>query len=779
LILTIDFECRSAVTDLDKTGAWPYWLHPSTEVLCLAVKVDNQAPYLWRPGMATAWLDSLVEQAEEIHAHNVQFELAGWHCVMVARHGLRPLPFHKVRCSAAVAAMHALPRPLAGACTALGLPVQKDKKGHSLMLKMCKPRAPRQAEWQEMDARWGHLEEYQGLKAAYHGAKKDKLASMCKYAVYNWKESMRPMLLWNESPQELEDLGAYCCQDVDAEYGLAEYLGPLPPAELEVFRHDIIINTRGVCIDVEMVGRAIAMIREYEGRLLQELTELTGGRVGSPRQVQASKTWLSEQGVVLLTLDKDAVKAALALELPPVARRFLEIRRSLAKSSTAKYEAARRMTCPDSRLRGFAMYHGAATGRFTGKGVQLQNLPRGVFDLEDPESAAAFWEAVKIVCTGTLDQLIEKHGDPMPVLSSLVRPVLVAEHGKTLFVADFSAIEGRGLAWLAGDEWVLEAYRAYDRGEGPDMYMVTAGKILDKDPQTISKKERKNPGKIADLACGYYGGVGAIDRFGGSVPEDAAAWWTIEALKEINRPQVSTWAPGYVPAPEEQEKAEAPLRAYAALEEYLASQEITDATVEACRAAGWPMPTEGEIFTVWAQDVVDKWRKNRPGTVKFWRGVEAAAVKCVETGAPQGYGKINFYMDRVFLACVLPSGRRLFYPFPKLLNRETQWGHKKQLSAMTTDAETKQWVRRFLHGGILTENINQALCRDILTEAMLRLEASGFPIVLHVHDEAGAEVDPTERTLEEYISIMTQVPTWAPGFPIAAAGWVGQRYRKD
>jgi len=777
--LTIDFESSSVVTDLNRTGPWPYWMHPSTQVLCVAFKPDGAIPWLWFPGQDIGAVNYAIERADQVIAHNVQFELAGWHCKMVPLYGAVPIPFHKVRCSSSLAAMYALPRSLDGACSALGLPVQKDKAGHALMLKMCKPRAPRKAEWTQLDAQYGHLQEYQGLRNAYHSAKKDKLLAMCYYAMVHWTEEFKNFLLWHESPEELQALGAYCLQDVEAEHALVDYLGELPPMELEVFRHDIIINTRGVQIDTGMVANAIRMIREYENRLLLELEALTGGAVRSPKQVAASKSWLAAQGVHLDTLDKAAVAAALKLDLPEHARRFLEIRRSLAKSSTAKYEAARRMTCQDGRLRGFAMYHGAATGRFTGKGMQLQNLPRGIFDLEKDEDARNFWEAVEMVRAGNLDQLIEKFGDPMPVLSSLIRPVIIARHGHYLIVADFSAIEGRGLAWIAGEEWVLDAYRAYDRGEGPDMYMVTAGKILGKDPREISKKERKSPGKIADLACGYYGGVGAIDRFGGKVPEEEKARWTLEALRELNRPGPISWAPGYVPTPEERERAEIPARAFSHLEAYLDNSPQDQATLDSIRAARWPMPADHEVFEAWAGDVVRKWRKSRPETVKFWKGVEAAAIKAVQTGAPQTYGKVTFAMDRVFLTCTLPSGRRLFYPFPKILSRETKWGVRSQLSAMTVDAETKQWVRRFLHGGILTENIVQALCRDILVEAMLRLEAHGFPIVLHVHDEAGAEVPIGARSLEEFKAIMTQVPQWAAGFPISAAGWVGERYRKD
>ena len=460
----------------------------------------------------------------------------------------------------------------------------------------------------------------------------------------------------------------------------------------------------------------------------------------------------------------DTVKAALKGELPDDARRFLQIRQSLAKSSTAKYEAAKFMACSDGRMRGFAMYHGASTGRFTGKGIQLQNLPRGVFDLgQKPDkdgrkpSEDAFWLAVELVQRGSLDGMTLEFGDPMPILSSVIRPLLLAAPGHELMAADFSAIEGRGLAWAAGEQWVLDAYAAYDRGEGPDMYMVTAGKILGKPGHEITKAERKSPGKIADLACGYYGGVGAIEKFGGQVPEaDKPKWaeaWMRRELKDnpAALEALDGWPGGF----------------------------DTQGLV-ALAQAGWPVPSDYEVFEIWAKDVVTKWRESRPLTVALWKGLEQAAVQAVETGEPRSYGRILYQVEGPFLTCRLPSGRKLYYPFPKLAVREMPWGGSQlQLSHNVVDSTTKQWVRRFAHGGVLTENVIQALCRDILVEALLRLEANGFPIVLHVHDEAVAEVPTGTRTLEEFIRVMTVPPAWADGFPISASGWTGERYRKD
>lgn len=1068
--LTIDFETRSIVTELGKTGAWPYAEHPTTRALCMALKADDNPPVVWVPAWVRSVIDTtqhdipligndsvcrMLGSADLIEAHNVQFELAVWFHVLHRREGFPELPMHKLRDSAAVAAVHSLPRPLGQACEVMGVEQQKDNEGKALMLKMCKPRAPRKAEWEALDQKFGDDPLYKGMKAAYVSASKEKLVAMCLYAVRNWHPRMEGMFLWHEDPEDIVRICKYCMQDVEAEHALSSALGPLPDMELPVFQHDLVINTRGIRVDTDMARAALRMIAEHERRLLSELDALTNGTVRSVKQIDASRNWLASRGVQMDNMAADTVSDALKGEMPADARRFLEIRQSLGKSSTAKYEAALHQTCSDGRLRGFAMYHGASTGRWSGKGIQLQNLPRGVFDMEKEESEEAFWKAVDIVRGGDLDALMLEFGDPMPILSSVIRPLVTAAPGHEFIVADFSAIEGRGLAWLAEEEWVLEAYRAYDRKEGPDMYMVTAGKILGKPGHEVTKTERKNPGKIADLACfapdtrvltsngvkgiaevttldllwdgtewvrhdgviykgvrevievcdvkvtpdhlirtgrtwkralelatrectlfqaletgseslpslgprrfsggsthslpswysvlaernhtgctrptygeerprvatcaqrsragrtgrttsptlmcapmmstaaafstalrhalaaattlttgptpttagvgytcatsggmtvghtcpiwshlkggttrilnwialmltgatnraisalspgkktpgtnapsktssgvskswspvfdilnsgprncftilsdrgplvvhncGYYGGPGAIANFGGKCPKEDRPKWIIEFIRRTLKKGGNEEAIG-------------------ALEAYISSLGLllSEDTLRPLKDGGWPYPTEDDIFELWARDVVTKWRDSRPKTKALWHGLEAAAINTVETGESTSYGRISYHIKGPFLVCVLPSGRPIHYPFPRLIQREIAHENgtftKLQLSHMTVDSTTKQWVRRFAHGGVLTENVIQALCRDILANANLNLEQAGFPVILHVHDESGSEVPTNTRTLDEFKRVMTIPPWWADGFPIAAAGWVGERYKKD
>ena len=340
--LTIDFESRSRC-DIRACGPWVYAEHPSTEILCLAVKQGRdtarilpatfdmaQAAKFQRLPVFEGRISSVVDDADIIEAHNAEFETAMWHHICHRRWGWPDLPLEKMRCSAAKAATCALPRDLDGACRALGLPVQKDRAGHALMLKMCKPRKPTKNNPAE----------------------------------------------WVGDAESLIRLFRYCLQDVEAEHALSEALPDLSEMELAVWRLDQKINRRGVYVDMPAVDGMIAMTGEWQEMLLAEFSELTGGVVDSPRQVAALRAHLSDSGVEMDGMTKADVQDALAGQLDPKARRLLEIRQSLAKSSVSKYAALRHGVNSDSRARGLLMYHAASTGRWGGKRFQPQNLPR-------------------------------------------------------------------------------------------------------------------------------------------------------------------------------------------------------------------------------------------------------------------------------------------------------------------------------------------------------------------------------------------------------------------
>ena len=655
--LTIDFETRSAC-DIRKHGAWVYAENPTTQALCLAYKAEGSAPRIWKQGDSTADLFWEMGRASIIEAHNAGFEFAIWTYVCQRRYGWPAFPAEKLRCSAAKAAMHALPRSLEEAGRALGLPIQKDMEGHRLMLKMCKPRRPRKGEPET------NPEDPFGL-------------------------------YWYEDPAELERLYQYCIHDVVSEEVLSATLRELPDKELRIWQLDQVINARGIQADREAAKAMLAMVTEHEGRLLDRLSSLTRGAVKTARQVEQLRKYLRGLGVDIPDLTAATVKETLKGDLENDAREILEIRRSLGRSSAAKYQAILDRCSRDGRVRGALLYHGAGTGRWSGAGIQPQNFPSRIKVTVNPE------EMLNVILTGGLElhnALYED--DPMATAGAVTRSVLTAREGHDLIVADYSAVEGRGLAWLAGEETELAIYRS-DR----DVYIATAALILHRPYEAITKDERQSPGKVATLACGYGGSVGAVRNFGGEGMTD-------DEIKE---------------------------------------------------------------------QIVYPWREAHPMTVIFWRELEEACTSAVANpGMVFNAREIKFRVQDNFLLCRLPSGRLLYYYDPDIRPVETSWGEiRDSVTYMTVDSLTKKWVRTNTYGGKLAENVTQALCRDLMAEAMLRVEEAGYRIVLTVHDELVCEVPETFGSVEELVDLMCVVPAWAPGFPVKAAGFRSKRYKKD
>lgn len=503
----LDFESRSPL-DIKKAGAYAYAEHPDTEVLCLAIKVDDGATRIWRPEWVEFPYDGLqltdeglrfrIEMADHIHAHNAGYERCMWTEHMVKRRGFPEIPISKWDDTAARAAMCALPRSLDGACKALGVSQQKDAEGYKLMLKMCRPRALRKKERDTLAAELGMTEEEvkSEAKAILSALKCDPRAP----------GKLRPdyhrFFAWHESAEDLVRLCQYCIQDVEAEYALAQELPPLPKMERRIWELDQTINDRGILADLTSVEHAGAIIEEHSSKLQEELQELTGGAVGTAKQVAKMTAWMGENGCEVDGLTKQDVKDALSGEIDPAVRRVLEIRQSLSMSSTAKLAAIRAFACRDGRLRGMFMYHGASTGRWTGKGPQPQNFPRGNETLA-PDMILDVWlprrdsEWIELLWS-----------DPMDVISSCLRGLFIASPGHDLIAADYSAIEARGLAYLAGEETVLDAFR-----NNLDLYKVAASGIYKKPYEQITKTER-SVGKTCVLACGYGGSKGAMLAFG-------------------------------------------------------------------------------------------------------------------------------------------------------------------------------------------------------------------------------------------------------------------------
>jgi len=383
--------------------------------------------------------------------------------------------------------------------------------------------------------------------------------------------------------------------------------------------------------------------------------------------------------------------------LPDEVRRAIELRLQIAKSSTSKLTAISQRVCSDDRVRGTLLYHGAHTGRWSGSGVQLHNLPSRSLAVKH----TALEGVLEAYALGGVDFLRVVYDDPMAVVSALIRPLLIAAPGKTLVCADYSSIEGRVLAWLAGEDWVVDSYK-----KGLDPYIVAALTIFGCSYDEVTPNQRQI-GKVAELACGYQGGKNAYLRF----------------------------------------------------------------------AKDYGMSFEPED----AQKIVDDWREGRPQIRAYWYNIGECFMNAIrQQGKVFKYRGIQFRKTkRGYLQIKLPSGRWLWYPKARIEQRVPVWGGAKRDCATYFGKDDKgKWCQLSTYGGKLTENIVQAVARDLLSEAKLRCEVEGLSMVLSVHDEIVLEEAIRTANLQQLIDVMCDSRDWADGLPVEADGWIGKRYRK-
>ncbi len=431
------------------------------------------------------------------------------------------------------------------------------------------------------------------------------------------------------------------------------------------------------------------------------------------------------------TLDK-----LLERDLRPQVRRAVEIVRLIGKTSIKKYRRMLEVAdADDDRIRGCFMYHGAGPGRWTGSLVQLQNFPRG--EKNDQEQ---LWDVIR---RGDLE-LLSLLWEPMKTLSHALRGALIAAPGLRFACADFSQIEARVLDWLSGETAGLDAFRAYDAGTGPDVYLVMASMIYNRVIQKSDELERFL-GKQAKLALGF--GAGFV-KF-------------LIHCRNLGAPPFSQEQIAALVPPADRDR----LRSW-------------------IQNSGWEMvkrlidsPTKQDVEElVLTKHIVDKYRKRHAGSVvKFWRDLEDAVRWAIQSpGKRYRVGKLVWHVEKIgrvfFLRCLLPSGRFINYPEPEL----SEGG---EISYMGVD-DRNQWSREKTYGGKLAENATQGVARDFMAEAMLRLERHKRyeRIVMTVHDEVVAESP--DPDLKEFLQIVSEVPAWGAGCPIKAEGWIGKRYRK-
>lgn len=459
--LLIDLETYSNV-DISKAGAFRYTESPDFEILLLAyawddgpVRVLDLTDPLGHdelPDILSAVLDPDTVKV----AHNSAFERA-----CLSRHLGRALPAGEWEDTMVLAAMNGLPQSLDAAGAALRLSEQKIKEGTSLISYFCKP---------------------------------------CKPTISN---GGRTRNLPIHAPERWERFIEYCRRDVEVEQQIYYRLRSFPVTDFErrVWALDARINERGVLVDTELAEAAIAVDEAFTAAHSAELKRLTG--LDNPNSVAQLKTWLSAAGIEADSLDKATVTELLETVTDPTIRRVLELRRLLGKTSTKKYQAMLTAACADDRVRGIMQYYGAGrTGRWAGRIVQPQNLPQNHLDGID--------KVRELVRQRDLESLELCYDNVPDVLSQLIRTALIAKPGHTFLVADYSAIEARVIAYLAGEKWRMDVF-----AEGGDIYCSSASQMF-KVPVVKhgANGHLRQKGKIAELACGYGGGVGALKAFG-------------------------------------------------------------------------------------------------------------------------------------------------------------------------------------------------------------------------------------------------------------------------
>jgi DNA polymerase len=466
-VLHRDYETRSRLA-LKTVGADRYAADPSTEILCCAYAVDDEVAKLWLPGdpLPPEFAEAACNPDWVVVAHNDNFETAIERDIMAPRFGWPEIPLDRHVCTMVMAAALGLPPRLSTVAAALELTERKDAAGARLMLQLSKPRRARQGE---------------ELGGVY----------------------------WFDDAERLQRLHAYCRQDVEVERELFDRLQPLSAAEHALWQLSCRINERGFCVDRELAEAARRIAQAAAPEIDAELAELTGGAVTGINQVARLLSWLQQQGCAATKLDRKAIEQQLEKDdVPLPVRRVLELRLGGAQAAVKKIDALLQRAGADNRVRGAFRHHGAATGRWSGEGVQPQNLKRPtVSDID---------AAISVVRTGDYAHVRGLYPQPLAIIGDCSRSMICAAPGHELIGADFSAIESRVLAWVAGEEWKLDSYRRYDATRDPhdEPYCATACKIFRVPSGTFTKEspERK-VGKTCDLAFGYMGGLNAWRKF--------------------------------------------------------------------------------------------------------------------------------------------------------------------------------------------------------------------------------------------------------------------------
>ena len=642
-VLYLDIETYSSAP-LPKCGVYRYCDAPDFEILLLSYAFDDAPVVTVDMACGETLPDAFLHALEDANvlkiAHNAAFER-----VCFSKHLGHWLDPAQWRCTMVMAWYQTLPGKLADVAVALNLTEKKMEEGKDLIRYFSMP---------------------------------------CKATKTN---GGRTRNLPRHAPEKWATYKAYNAQDVETERAVYKALlhHALPEHEWALYALDQRINDRGVRVDRLLVKNAMAVDLAFSQQAFQRARELTG--LENPGSVSQLKAWLADMDMPMESLSKRIVQEK-AAEADGIVKELLELRLELSKTSVKKYESMARCICKDGRVHGLLQFGGASrTFRWAGRLVQAQNLPQN--HLPDLNLAR------DIVRSGDEEQLELLFGSVPNTLSELIRTAFIPRDGCRFIVADFSAIEARVLAWLAGEEWVLEEFR----GKGK-IYEATASRMFHIPQETIVKGhpnyEYRQKGKQATLSCGYGGGVGALKAMGAKMPEEEM------------------------------------------------------------------------------QPLVDAWRAANPNIVRFWNALGNAASEVIEKHNSVRVGKVMVYRKEGHMLIRLPGGRDLCYLSPRFVTN--RFG-SRGIGYLAASAGGKMELQETF-GGKIAENCTQAIARDLLAHAMLNLEAAGYPIVFHVHDEAVMEVPIGQGSVEEACRVMAIPPDWARDLPLRADGDEMTYYKK-
>jgi DNA polymerase len=669
-----------------KDGAHKY--AENAEVLLFAWAADDGPVHCedlsveWYPSKA---LCEAIDSADEFWGHNS----GGFDRPVMRKalpHVFQRMPEHKHRDTMVQALCHGLPGSLGALCEIFRLDsdVAKDKRGKQLIRMFCMPQAKnskiRRRTKETNPAEWLEFIEY---------AKSDITSMRVLY---------QKMPKWNYPNNEFE---------------------------LKLWQLDQRINNEGVYVDLELSAKAIEATDLAQAQLAERTSLATDGEVARATQRDKLLAFLlAEHGVSLPDMRMDTLERRLSdPSLPDGVRELIGLRLMASTSSVSKYKRVMRSASSDGYLRGLIQFSGAGrTGRDAGRLFQPQNLMRPTLEAEVIEEGI---EAIKAGCADLITDNV------MELCANAMRGVIIAPPGKKITVADLSNIEGRVLAWLAGEEWKLQAFRDYDRGEGPDLYIASYARTF----RVPLEQAKRQVGKVLELAMGFGGGVGSFITF--------AAVYGLD------------------------------------LEQMTSGLDLpADVVAEAENFWNWSVDTKRstyglskEVFIA-CDSLKRLWRRAHPKIVSLWKETEDNDRQAIENeGQEYASGRCVTVRHGNWLKDKLPSGRYLSYPAPR---------NGDQVSFMGLNQYSRKWQRLTTYGGKRVENRTQAVARDVFKSSYPAILEAGYEIKLPVHDENICYAPDGKMYGPKHLSqLMATVPPWASGLPLAAAGFEAYRYKKE